>query len=265
MMFIKKVCTLLICSYLWSNCALAQADIVAAGLADHKPFTFLNEEGKMVGFDVDLLSAFADKFHLSVQFVPHSNETSFVALADKKVNVVISGVIINDRRKLHYLLTRPNYEGRQSVAVLATSRVQTYSDLKDKKIAVIIGSPAYDFISRVFFRTKTEVRRATESRAMVDELLAERVDAIVSGDQEVAEIIKMHPQIRALPNANFPKEYRGFLLRTEDESLKNKFDAAFEIFKKDGTYERIYRTWFKSAPPKLPLEAPSDGLPKQDV
>ena len=123
-------------------------ELVVASSATYRPFAYETPSKEIVGYDVDIIKAVAQKAGLQIKIVNTPWTGIFAALNNGDVDLVISGVTINDKRKQSYDFTAPYFEARQLIAVQQTSNVKSLKDLAGKKVGVVTGLYAtfYSFL-----------------------------------------------------------------------------------------------------------------------
>ena len=57
-----------------------------------------------------------------------------------------------------------------------------------------------------------------------------------------------------VPDAKFERQYFGIAVAKGNDELRNKINAGLKKIVADGTYAKIYQTWFDSNVPTLPAE-----------
>src|SRR3954463_233887 len=112
-------------------------ELVVGSSATYRPFAFENPNKEIVGYDVDMIKAIAQKAGLKIRIVNTPWTGIFAALNNGDVDLVISGVTINDKRKQSYDFSVPYFEARQLIAVQSNSTAKGLKDLAGKKIGVV--------------------------------------------------------------------------------------------------------------------------------
>lgn len=59
---------------------------------------------------------------------------------------------------------------------------------------------------------------------------------------------------KLVPDAKFERQYFGIAVAKGNDELRNKINAGLKKIVADGTYAKIYQTWFDSNVPTLPAE-----------
>ena len=226
--------------------------LVVGSSATYPPFAYETPARQIVGFDVDIITAIAQKRGLTVRLVNSPFTGVFASLNNGDIDLIISGVTINERRKQSYDFTAPYFEARQLIAVLAASPVTSLQDLAGKKIAVVTGSTGDDVASRAFGKTSANIRRFDTTPLIIAELVAYGVDAAIGDNGVIAYRVQQQKALKTVSDPGFPKEYFGIVVKQGNTALRDTLNAGLAAIIADGTYARIYRTWFKAEPPVLP-------------
>lgn len=227
---------------------------VVGSSATYPPFAYENAQKQIVGFDVDVIRAIAQKGGFAVRLVNTPFVGIFASLNNGDIDLIVSGVTINDRRRQSYDFTAPYFEARQLIAVPASSAVKTLQDLTGKKVAVVTGSTADDMASRAFGKTSANIRRFDTTPLIVAELVAGGVDAAIGDNGVIAYRVQEHKALKTVNDASMPKEYFGIAVKQGNTPLRAALDTGLAAIIADGTYAKIYRTWFKAEPPVLPKQ-----------
>ena len=74
-------------------------ELVVGSSATYRPFAYESPTKEIVGYDVDMIKAIAQKAGLQIKIVNTPWTGIFAALNNGDVDLVISGVTINDKRK----------------------------------------------------------------------------------------------------------------------------------------------------------------------
>ncbi|NJL93557.1 MAG: transporter substrate-binding domain-containing protein [Anaerolineae bacterium] len=96
---------------------LAQDDdevIVIGTNAEYPPFESVDEDGNIVGFDIDLFTAIAEDAGLEIEFVNTRWDGIFTALAQGEFDVVISAATITPEREEEVNFTEPYFNAGQA-------------------------------------------------------------------------------------------------------------------------------------------------------
>ena len=229
-------------------------ELIVGSSATYRPFAYETPSKEIVGYDVDIIKAVTQKAGIKIKIVNTPWTGIFAALNNGDVDLVISGVTINDKRRQSYDFTAPYFEARQLIAVHQTSNVKSLKDLAGKKVGVVTGSTGDDIASREFGKTNTDIRRFESTPVVISELVGSGVDAAIGDNGVVAFRVQEHKQLKTVSDPNFPKEYFGIVVKQGNKALRDKLNTGLAAVKADGSYAQIYKKWFQAEAPALPAQ-----------
>jgi len=96
--------------------------------ANWKPFEYL-EQGKIVGFDLDLIKEILDKTGYAYDIKDAGWESMFEQVKNGTVDAAISGITLTDSRKETYDFSQPYFASRQAMVVQGNSKIYCAADL----------------------------------------------------------------------------------------------------------------------------------------
>ena len=236
------------------NVQAQNKELIVGSSATYRPFAYETPSKEIVGYDVDIIKAVAQKAGLKIKIVNTPWTGIFAALNNGDVDLVISGVTINDKRKQSYDFTAPYFEARQLIAVHQASNVKSLKDLAGQKVGVVTGSAGDDIASREFGKTNTDIRRFESTPVVISELVGSGVDAAIGDNGVVAFRVQEHKQLKTVSDPNFPKEYFGIVVKQGNKALRDKLNTGLAAVKADGSYAQIYKKWFQAEAPALPAQ-----------
>ena len=229
-------------------------ELVVGSSATYRPFAYESPTKEIVGYDVDIIKAVAQKAGLKIKIVNTPWTGIFAALNNGDVDLVISGVTINDKRKQPYDFTAPYFEARQLIAVPQSSNVKSLQDLAGKKVGVVTGSTGDDISSRAFGKTNPDIRRFESTPVVISELANSGLDAAIGDNGVIAFRVQEHKTLKTVSDPSFPKEYFGIVVKQGNKALQDKLNAGLAAIKADGSYATIYKKWFQADAPTLPAQ-----------
>lgn len=211
--------------------------------AEYPPFEFVDESGNIVGFDVDLINALAERAGFDVELVNTKWDGIFAALAAGEFDVVCSAVTITEERSQIVDFTDPYFNAGQSIAVRADNdEIQSVEDLKGKRIGVQLGTTGDIEASKI---EGAEVKRYEEITIAFQALANGDVDAVINDTPTSAAIIKANPELNAkLVGEPFTDEWYGIAVNKNKPEIRDALNKALKEIKEDGTYDKIYKKWF---------------------
>lgn len=235
--------------------------------AAYAPFESETEDKKVVGFDVDVLTAAAEKAGFKVEFVNTPWEGIFNTLGTGDRDIVASAVTITDERKQTMDFSDPYFEAKQLIAIGEGSKIANAADLKGKKVGVQTGTTGDEVVQKILGKTSPNIKRFESTPLALQELQAGGVEAVVADNGVVINYVANNPnaKLKTIDDAEFAKEYYGFAVKKGNAELQAKLNEGIKKIKEDGSYEAIYAKYFGAATaPTAPAAAAAPAeQPKQ--
>ncbi|STV81892.1 amino acid ABC transporter periplasmic amino acid-binding protein [Klebsiella pneumoniae] len=183
-------------------------------------------------------------------------EGIFATLNTGDRDIIISGITITDKRKQMVDFSAPYFPAEQSIVVAQDSQVDSLAALKNEKVGVVNSSTGDIVVSEVLGKNSTAIKRFDNTPLMLQELFEDGVSAAVGDVRVVKYYIKQHPekQFKLVPDAKFERQYFGIAVAKGNSELLGKINAGLQKIVADGTYAKIYKTWFDDNVPTLPAQ-----------
>ena len=217
--------------------------------AAYAPFESQAANGDIVGFDIDVLKAAAEKGGFKVKFVNTPWEGIFNSLAQGDRDILISSVTITNTRKQTMDFSAPYFDSRLQIAIGKDSKVTRLADLKTLKVGVQTGTTGDEAVTKLQGKTSALIKRFESTPMALDELKAHGVDAVV-GDNGVVEHYVANngaEQLKIVEDSSFAPEQFGIVVKKGNTELLEKINQGLAAIKADGTYDKIYAKYFKPA------------------
>jgi peptide/nickel transport system substrate-binding protein len=224
--------------------------------AEYPPFEFVDETGRIVGFDPDLMAAIAKAAGFEVEWVNTRWDGIFVALASGEFDAVMSAATITEERKQTVDFSDPYFNAGQVLSVKIGSPYQTPADLAGKKIGVQLGTTGDIWATE---NTQAEIVRYDEVTLAFQALANGDVDAVIADGPTSVEIIKANPEMNIqVVGEPFTEEYYGIAVNKNKPEVLAAINAGLKAVKESGEYNKIYEKWFgkPEAQPAAPEEDP---------
>ena len=228
--------------------AAARTYVVGTDAA-YAPFESQNEKGEIVGFDIDVVKAAAQKAGIEVKFVNTPWEGIFNALKQGDRDLLVSSITITDERKQSMEFTEPYFDAHQLIAVKSASKVAGFADLKSLKVGVQTGTTGDEAISKLQGKTSADIKRFESTPLALKELEAGGVDAVVADNGVVVNYVKNNGSggFRTVDDPAFTPERYGIAVKKGNVELLEKLNQGLAAIKADGSYERIATGYFGAA------------------
>lgn len=175
--------------------------ITLATSPDYPPFEFLiseNGQSKIVGFDIELAKEIAKKIGVELEIKQMDFDALIPALKSGQVDMVITGMSPNEKRKKSVDFSDIYFEGKNAVLV-EEKNAKNFTDeqsLKDKKIGVQKGSTQEVYVKDVL--KKTDYKSLISIPDLVMDMKNNNIDAIILNDKVAKLNEGKYPNIKAV-------------------------------------------------------------------
>ena len=218
--------------------------LVVATEGAWSPWTYHDESDKLVGYDVEVATALAEKLGVKAEFVEGAWDGLFAGLDSGRYDIVCNGVELTEERALTYDFTVPYGYIHTALAVRSDNTdITTFEDLAGKTTANSIAS-TYMTLAESYGAEVLGIDTLDETIQM---LVAGRVDATLNADVSFYDYLNVHPE------ADFK-----IVALTEDASqvcipvrkgeetatLLAALNEAIEELRADGTLAEISQRYF---------------------
>ena len=219
------------------------------------PFVMADADNRPSGFGIDLVTAIGDKQGFRPNFIPH-DFTGMLEDLGKGADMAVSAISITDERRALVDFTNSHFESSQALLVPEGSTITTVNDLKGKKVAIAEGTVGEDMLSQIQAGNGSIVRNPSVWAA-VQQVMRKEVDAAFTDAAPLTYYANNYKdrKLRVIIDPSLPKDYYALAVAKGKPELLKKLNAGIEQVKADGTFDKIYQKWFKSAAPVQAAEA----------
>ena len=208
----------------------------------YPPFTYHDDSGKLVGFDVEVGEAIAAKLGVKPQFVEGKWDGLIAGIDANRYDAVINEVGITDARKAKYDFSDP-YIASKAVLIVRgdNADIKTFADLKGKKSAQSLTSN----FGKLAESNGAELVGTDGFDQSIQLLLTGRADATINDSLSFLDFKKQKPDANVKIAAQEENaDYSGVIVRKGDPELVAAINKALADIKADGTYKKIADTYF---------------------
>ncbi|UCF97719.1 MAG: transporter substrate-binding domain-containing protein [Spirochaetaceae bacterium] len=222
--------------------------LVIATDASFPPMEFVDDNGEIVGFDVDLMKAAAEAGSFTFEFINIPWDQIFVGLAAGEYEAIMSAVTITEERKKTMDVSTAYLTMAQVLVVNPDFIVvDKLEDLSGQVIGVLAGSLSAYELAKFKDRYGLLVETYYDSLPLIDDLLAGFLAAIVI-DEIQAELVMddIHYTGRLrIVGEPVAQELYGIAVNKGDKKILNTINAGLDSVLYTNIYEQIVHKWFK--------------------
>ena len=211
---------------------------------DWAPWSYVDENDELTGYDVEVTKAIADKLGVEIQIVPGEWDGLFAGMDAGRYDMVVNGVEVTEERADKYDFSTPYAYIRTALIVKGDNdSIKTFEDLKGKKTANSIAS-TYMNLAESYGATCYGVSTLDETLTMV---LQGRVDATLNAIVSFTDYMAQHPDSNLKVVATTEEASNVAIpMRKGDEtaSLREAVNKAIDELREDGTLSELSTRFF---------------------
>jgi polar amino acid transport system substrate-binding protein len=232
---------LLIVSVIPLSCSQTPSVIRVATNATYPPFTYVDNQGNIIGFDINLMNAIALKENLQVHYVNVNFKPLLEGMAQGKYDAAISAISITEARQKDMLFSEPYFVTGHVVTVFIENNTITGKDsLAGKVVGVETASSSAADVSEMAGVTP---KYYGDFQSAFDDLMNNRIDAVVS-DKTIASIyVANYPSKLKIVGEPFSQENYGIAVAKNKPELLEKINAGLRAVKGEGLIEELTQKW----------------------
>lgn len=224
----------------------AKGELVV-GLDDtFAPMGFRDTSGNLVGFDIDLANAVAEKLGVKATFQPIDWDAKEMELSTGNIDCIWNGMSITPERQESMSLSQPYLNNRIVVMTNQGVQLTTKAELEGLNVGVQAGSAAL------------EALKADEMFSVIEPTLTEYptydeiILAMASGREDCMVIDEVFGNYKntqmenklVVTDVDFGDDLYAIGFRKSDTELTQAVNDALNALIADGTAVEISKTWF---------------------
>lgn len=223
---------------------LEKGEIVVAMEGTWAPWTYHDENDQLVGYDVEVAKAIAEKLGVTAAFVEGEWDGLLAGLDAGRYDIMVNGVDITKERQEKYDFSDPYAYNRTAVIVSEDNdSIKTMEDLNGKNTANTISS-TYAEVAEKYGAAVTGVDDLNQTFEL---LLTGRIDATLNAEVTYYDYMKAHPDAKIKIAALDPQSTQVAIpVRKGEEtaSLLEAINQALSEMAKEGTLTALSEKYF---------------------
>lgn len=227
--------------------AFSQDKVYVNGIdANFPPFAFVDKSGVPDGFDVKALDWIAKDQGFKVKHQPMDWDGIIPSLNAKKIDIVASGMSINEKRKEQVHFSIP-YWKIQQVLVSKKDSSLTVDQILDKgnKIGVQRGTTEAKWIEENLIKKDKKnfsLVYYDSAPLAVEDVVNGRIMAAAMDDAPAKDAVKKKP-VKITGRFGMPDEEFGYAVRKEDKELLDKVNAGLKKLMASPTWDELKKKY----------------------
>ena len=222
----------------------ASGKLIVALEGAWQPWSYHDESDTLVGYDVEVSRAIAEKLGVEPEYVESDWDSLFAGLDAGRYDMVCNGVEVTEERAKTYAFTTPYGYIHTALAVRKDNEdIHSFEDLKGKTTANSLAS-TYMELAESYGATVQGIDTLEET---IQLLTAGRIDATLNADVSFYDYLNVHPDADfKLVAQTEDASHVAIPLRKGDASatLLEAINTAIEELRADGTLKELGEKYF---------------------
>lgn len=215
------------------------------------PFNYLDSNGDLQGFDVEIAHALCAAMQADCELVVHAWDRMIPDLIGGQYDAIVSSMSMSAERREQVAFTGRYYDSPSVFIATKTSDLKAFSpeDLKGLKLGVTLATAQLAYAQDLY--AGSEVTVFASSPELYQGLADGKVDVILEDKLAAYDWLTNTKagqccEFRGedIKNPTYFGDGAGIALRKEEADLREKFDDALATITADGTYNMINAKYF---------------------
>ncbi len=194
------------------------------------------EGDSIVGIDVEIASAVAEKLGLTLEVQDMEFDSIITAVSSGKADVGMAGMTVTEERLQNINFSTSYATGVQSVIVKEDSDIASIDDLAGKKIGVQLSTTGDIYASDDF--GSDYVEQYSKGNDAVMALTQGKVDAVIIDNEPAKSYVASASGLKILDTEYVTEDYAACIAKDND-ALLEAFNSALDELIADGTVQSI--------------------------
>ena len=210
------------------------------------PWTYHDEDDKLVGFDVEVAKAVADELGVDVQYQEGEWDGLLAGVQSGRYDIMVNGVGYTEERAQAYTFSDPYCYNKTALIVRGDNEdIKSLEDLNGKTTCNSANS-TYQLIAEEYGANVLDVETLDGTLEMV---LAgtDRADATLNAEASFLDYMNAHPDANLKIVDYYPESEKVCIIMSKgdsSDSLKEAINSAIEKLRADGTLSELSNKYF---------------------
>ena len=245
--FYSIIVALTILAFGLNSCSPASEKVLRIGTEGaFPPFNYIDENNKLVGFEIDFGNAIAEKMGYTVEWSTGDFGGLLTSLLANKFDVIIASMTILPERQEQANFSDWYYVDGDTIVVSdSNTTINSEPDVAGKIVGATTGTTQETIANDLNDKYGlAEIKLYPSDVEGMEDLESGRIDAFVGAQIQMAFRKTSNKEPIRLVGERLNDSYKGAAFRKEDTKLLEEFNKAFEEMRKDGSYKALTEKWF---------------------
>ncbi|MES0811532.1 cation:dicarboxylase symporter family transporter [Roseibium sp. SCPC15] len=212
------------------------------------PFAYENNDGRLVGYDVEMMYRFAQSMNVELVFVPYNWQSLAADLKQKNFDIAVGGLYITDDRQETLTVSNPYFENPLAF-IVKSNRIEDFKSgeiitaNKDLTLAVFDDPVLIPLAKRSFPEAKIKVVKDYSNLQSLTDVDA----ALWTREQARALAISLEGYSAVVPEDTATRFLFAYLMPPSSPGLAAYFNYWMDLSNEHGVLQDMARRWIDPA------------------
>jgi polar amino acid transport system substrate-binding protein len=221
---------------------IKEKELTFAMTGAYPPFNFINEDGEVIGFDIDIANAIAEKMGVEAKPITTAWDGIIGGLKGNRFDMIIGSMAIREDREKEVNFSDPYYYSGAQFFAKTGSGLSSIEDLEKGKVGVVTGTTFHDALKEM-----DNIDQILQFESDVDNFKSVeqgRIDGLVTDKFVGLQAPKKYGvDIEPVGSLLYTEDI-AIAIRKDDTKLLEEVNKAIKELVEEGTYEEISNKWF---------------------
>ena len=213
--------------------------------ANWPPLEYVDENGDIVGFEIDLIKAMSEVTGVPMDYVNTSWDTIFAGLANGQYDGIASGVTVTEERKQTIDFSQTIYQVTQSILTLKENADLTDAQsLSGKTVGVQMGTTGHFAMEEY---PEVEIKAYEDIALAIEDMINGNSDAVVCDSVIASDYVLANDNYKDMlavtGTASETVEDIAIAVEKGNTELLDLINTAVDTLRESGQLEELYAKW----------------------
>ncbi len=220
-----------------AGCQSQGKTLVVGTSADYEPFEYVDENGKYVGFDIELMEEVAARLDMEIEWQDIAFDGLIGSLQSDKIDAIIAAMSATPEREEQVDFTKPYFIGADAIIVAEGSGIEINKneDMAGYVVGVQTGTIQEEWIDT---NIDAEVMRYERAEQAIMDLKSGRID-VVAMDFYAASSFMAQGGLELGLKTEFSGEHMAIAVKEGNTELRDQIDAVVAELQAEGFVEEL--------------------------
>ena len=213
----------------------------------YRPFQF-EQDGKIVGFDVDIVDLVAKRLGVRQDIVdtPFEGIQSGEDLNARKCDIAAAAMTITPERQQKIDFSDPYFDANQALLVEKGSGIKSLADLRGQTLGVQSGTTGKMYAEEN--AQGVELKDYEDLALELSAVKSGQIPAAINDIPVLLDYAKQNPELEVSATFETGEQYGLGMKKGTSQELRTVVNEVIAKARSDGTYDRLYEKWFGTRP-----------------